>query len=272
LPRRARRAIVAAGKQPECAMRLSKHDRRRRIVAELEQAPSLRVGELALLLSVSTETIRRDLEGLVADGALSRTYGGAVRSAPAEPGVNERHGLLVAERQRIARAAMPLLAGARLLLIGSGATTTHVARRIAVEMNGVTVITHAFGVATVLSLNPTIEVIMAPGRYHSGEGALHGAQTLRFLEDFTADWAILGASGVTAEGPSDALIEMAAVYGAMARRSRRRMVVADHAKHDALFAARYTPWAAVDALVTDRAPQGPLARALTGADVAVRLA
>lgn len=253
-------------------MRLSKHDRRRRIVAELEQAPSLRVGELAVSLSVSTETIRRDLESLVADGALSRTYGGAVRSAPAEPGVNERHGLLTEERQRIARAATPLLAGARLLLIGSGATTTHVARRIAVEMSGVTVITHAFGVATVLSLNPTIEVIMAPGRYHSGEGALHGAQTLRFLDDFHADWAILGASGVTAEGPSDALIGMAAVYGAMARRSRRRMVVADHSKHDALFPARYTPWAAVDAVVTDRAPQGLLARALAGADVAVRLA
>lgn len=253
-------------------MRPSKLDRHNRIVAELEQAPSLRVGELAALLSVSTETIRRDLKGLVAEGALRRTYGGAVRSAPPEPGVNERHGLMVAERQRIARAALPLLAGARLVLMGSGATTTHVARRMAVEMKDVTVITHAFGVATVLSLNPTITVIMAPGRYHGGEGALFGAQTLRFLEDIHADWAILGASGLTAEGPSDALLDMAAVYGAMARRSRRRMVVADHAKHDVLFPARYSPWAAVDAVVTDRAPQGLLARALAAADVAVRLA
>ncbi len=253
-------------------MRIGKHERRRRILAELEQAPSLRVGALAALLTVSTETIRRDLEALRTEGALSRTYGGAVRSAPEEPGVNERHALFAPERQRIARAAAPLLAGARLIMIGSGATTTHVARRIAIEMTHVTVITHGFGVATVLSLNPTIEVIMAPGRYHPGEGALFGAQTLRFLEDFHADWAILGASGMTAEGPSDALIDMAEVYGAMARRARRRMVVADHSKQDALFPARYAAWPGIDALVSDRAPSGPLARALAAASVRVATA
>ena len=252
-------------------MRIGKNERRRRILAELEQAPSLRVGELAAMLAVSTETIRRDLDALRSEGVLSRTYGGAVRSAPDEPGVRERHALLVPERQRIARAAAPLLAGARLILMGSGATTTHVARRIAVEMKNVTVVTHAFGVATVLSLNPTIEVIMAPGRYHPGEGALCGAQTLRFLEDLHADWAILGASGMTAEGPSDALIEMAEVYGAMARRARRRMVVADHSKHDALFPARYASWPGIDELITDRPPSGLLARALGAASVRVTI-
>jgi DeoR/GlpR family transcriptional regulator of sugar metabolism len=250
-------------------MRITKTERRRGILAELEQAPSLRVGELAALFHVSTETIRRDLEALRAEGALNRTYGGAVRSAPVEPGLGERHALLVPERQRMARAAAPLLAGARLILLGSGATTTHVARRIAVETTGLTVITHAFGVATVLALNPTIETLMTPGAYHAGEGALHGAQTLRFLEDFRADWAILGASGLTPEGPADALIEMAAVYGAMARRARRRMVVADHSKHDAPFPARYARWSEIDVLVTDRPPQGPLARALSAGGVQV---
>lgn len=258
-----------AGRQGR-AMRIGKTERRRRILAELEQAPSLRVGDLAGRLGVSTETIRRDLETLRAEGVLSRTYGGAVRSGPDEPGLRVRHGLMVPERQRIARHAAPMLAGARLILIGSGATTTHVARRIAVEMTRVTVVTHAFGVATVLSLNPTIEVILAPGQYHPGEGALHGAQTLRFLEDLHADWAILGASGLTAEGPTDALLEMAEVYAAMTRRAQRRMVVADHSKHDALFPARYAAWPDIDALVTDRPPSGGLARALGAAGVQVR--
>lgn len=250
-------------------MRINKTERRRRILAELEQAPSLRVGELAELLGVSTETIRRDFEALCAEGALSRTYGGAVRSTTNEPGVQERHGLLVPERRRIAHAATPLLKDAKLILIGSGATTTHVARRIAAEMADVTVVTHAVSVATVLSLNPAIEVILTPGRYHAGEGAVCGAQTLRFLEDLHADWAVLGASGLTMEGPSDALMDMAAVYGAMARRARERMVVADHSKQDALFTARYAPWPGIDVLVTDRAPSGLLARALGAASVRV---
>jgi DeoR/GlpR family transcriptional regulator of sugar metabolism len=253
-------------------MRTSRTDRRRRILAELEQAPSLRVGDLAARLGVSTETIRRDLGRMTAEGLLSRTYGGAVRSPPVEPGVAERHALMAEERRRIARRAVETIAGARLILIGSGATTTHVARRIAVEMTGVTVVTHAFGVATVLSLNPTIEVIMAPGRYHAGEGAMHGAATLRFLEDLRADWAILGASGLAPDGPSDALLDMAEVYAAMVRRAARRMTVADHGKFDRRFPARYARWGEIDALATDAAPQGPLARALAAAGVRVEIA
>ncbi len=250
-------------------MRLRKPDRLRSILSELEQAPALRVGELALRLGVSTETIRRDLGELTGQGLLNRTYGGAIRSAPSEPGVNERHGLHVEARQRIARASIGRLAGARYIVIGSGATTTHVARRIAVEMTNVTVITHAFGVATVLSLNPTITVIVAPGLYHPGEGAMHGAQTLRFLEDFAPDWCVTGASGLAPDGPSDALIEMAEVYSAMVRRSLRRMVVADHSKHGHRFAARYASWDAIDALVTDAAPAGLLGRAIdqTGVEI-----
>jgi DeoR/GlpR family transcriptional regulator of sugar metabolism len=254
------------------SMRLRKPDRQRSILSELEQAPSLRVGDLAQRLRVSTETIRRDLAELTDRGLLNRTYGGAVRPAPSEPGVNERHSLFTDERQRIARAAVPLLAGARHIVMGSGATTTHVARRIAVEMTNITVITHAFGIATVLSLNPTISVIVAPGLYHPGEGAMHGAQTLRFLEDFAPDWCVTGASGLAPDGPSDALIEMAEVYAAMVRRSVRRMVVADHSKHDHRFPARYAAWDAIDALVTDRAPEALLARSIDAAGVRVSLA
>lgn len=111
---------------------------------------------------MSTETVRRDLAELTKEGLISRTYGGAVRRSSLEPGLNERHALLVEERQAIARAAVADLAGARHLMIGSGATTVHVARRLAFEMNNLTVITHSFGVATVLSLNPTIRVMVTP--------------------------------------------------------------------------------------------------------------
>ena len=45
-------------------IRLNKSDRQARIVAELRAAPALRVNELAGLLGVSTETVRRDLAEL----------------------------------------------------------------------------------------------------------------------------------------------------------------------------------------------------------------
>lgn len=246
--------------------------RQRRIIEELGFHPTLRVTDLAKRLDVSTETVRRDLDELTQQHLINRTYGGAVRRQPLEPGLNERHTFLVEQRQAIARTAVPLLAGAKLFMIGSGATMVHVARRLAFEMHDVTVITHSFGVSTVLSLNPTITVIMAPGVYHAAEGAMHGAQTLRFLEDYRADWTLLGASGLEAEGASDALIEAAEVYAMMTRRSVQTMVAADGSKFNRAFPARYATWDRIDTLVTDVQPKGQLKKAIYRHATDVRMA
>ncbi|WP_068113930.1 DeoR/GlpR family DNA-binding transcription regulator [Tropicimonas marinistellae] len=253
-------------------MSTKKEKRHKAILEHLTAEPTMRVRALSEALEVTTETIRRDLDELTELGLISRTYGGAMLRQPREPALSHRHDEMRAEREAIARAACKRFRGARTLMIGSGATTIHVAHRIVYDLNNVTVITHSFGVATALSFNPTISVVMAPGLYHSGEGAMHGAQTVRFLSDLSADWAIVGASGLSPDGPSDALIEAADVYSTMLRQVARRMVVADHTKFDRLSTARYARWSHIDTLVTDKPPVGPLANALSDGEVEVLLA
>jgi DeoR/GlpR family transcriptional regulator of sugar metabolism len=243
-------------------MKPSKSFRHSEILSQITRTPSLRVAELAAHLGVSTETIRRDLDELTQQRLINRTYGGAVRTLSTEPAVGERHTLFVAERERIARAASARLKPGGLIMIGSGATTTHVARRIAADHKALTVITHSFSAAAALAVNPTITVIMAPGVCLASEGATVGAHTSRFLGEFSADHAIIGASGVTGEGPTDALVEIAAVYRTIASRAAETMVVADHSKFDRMFAARYASWRELAALVTDEPPRGALAEAL----------
>jgi DeoR/GlpR family transcriptional regulator of sugar metabolism len=249
----------------------TKSDRQSQILAELNRSPSLRVADLAGHLEVSTETIRRDLDELTEQGLLNRTYGGAVRPLSSEPSVAERHSHFIAQRERIAKATIPLIKSGHVLMIGSGATTVHVARRIAVDLTNITVITHSFGVATVLSLNPTIDILMLPGNYQSGEGSNIGVHTVSFLNTFYADFAILGASGLTPDGPADALIESGAVYTAMVARSSQTLVVADHSKFDRVFPACYASWRKIHHLVTDRTPEGGLMKSLKacGVDIVV---
>ena len=246
--------------------------RHQRILRELELEPSLRIADLAERLSVSTETIRRDFDELTEQGLINRTYGGAVRRHSSEPGLNERHQFHVPEREAIARQSVPVLAGARHIMIGSGATTVHVAKRLAITMNDLTVITHSFGVATVLAINPTIRVIMAPGLYHAQEGSMHGAQTIRFLENYRVEWSILGASGLDQDGASDALIEAADVYSVMMERATRTMIVADHTKFNQAFPARYCDWDTVDVLVSNQAPQGALGETIRDAGCMIKSA
>jgi DeoR/GlpR family transcriptional regulator of sugar metabolism len=243
-------------------MKKPKSSRHSEILAEITQSPSLRVAQLAERLGVSTETIRRDLDELTKKQLIERTYGGAVRTPSSEPSVGQRHELFVPERERIARAASARVKPGSMVMIGSGATTTHVARRIAIEHTNLTILTHSFGVATVLAINPTITVLMAPGAYLASEGETVGALTTRFFGEFSADLAILGASGVTSEGPSDALVESAEVYRTLVARAAMTMVAVDHSKFDNVFPARFASWREIGAFVCDRAPGGALSEAL----------
>jgi len=251
-------------------MSRAKTARQAEILAELNNTPSLRIADLSRLHGVSSETIRRDLDELTQSGHLNRTYGGAVRAITSEPSVTERHRLFVPEREQIARTTVELVKSAKILMIGSGSTTVHVARRVASVMKNITVITHSFGVATVLSTNPTIRVIVLPGDYDATEGAMVGAHTVAFLNSLSADYAVLGASGLSTEGPTDALIDCGVVYSSMLQRCGSTIVVADHSKFDVTFPARYASWQQVDFLVSDELPTSRLAAALSQHKVAVR--
>ncbi len=243
--------------------RLSKSDRQARIIAELRASPALRVNELAALLRVSTETVRRDLAELAERGLINRTYGGAMRPVAFEPALVEREALMVAEREAIAAAAVKLVEANDILMIGGGATTLHFARRLAAERNHVTVITHAFSIAMVLATNPLHKVLMLPGQYDGREGLIHGPDTLDALQRFRATTAFLGASGLTAEGPSDASVGPGLIYGAMMRRSANTAVLADRTKFNNPSLSVYGSWSPATTLVSDAAPEGELASALS---------
>lgn len=242
--------------------RLSKAERHERIVTELEAAPALRASELAAALGVSNETIRRDLMELDDRGLINRTYGGASRPFAFEPPVRERHGLMTAERERIAAAVCEDVRENDVVMIGAGATTWHVARRLAAVRRNLTVITHDFMVAVAASHNPTIRVLMLPGRVHPTEGYVYGAQAVAAIAGYQANWAVVGATGISAVGACDADDEAAAVYRAMSLRAATSVVATDHSKFDQPSLAIYAGWSDVDRLVVDQAPPGPLMDAL----------
>lgn len=249
--------------------RLSKADRQSRIVAELRATPTLRVNDLSARLSVSTETVRRDLAELEAAGLISRTYGGATSAVQGEPGVAIRETLMVAERREIARAAARMVDPGDILMIGGGATTLHFARRLAADFDHLTVITHAFSIATALASNLTHRVLMLPGQFDGREGLIHGADTIDALQLFHASKAFLGASGLTEEGPNDAGLGPGLVYGAMVRRSAHSFILADHSKFSAPSLKVFARWSDTMTLISDAAPKDSLAKALKAAGVAL---
>ncbi len=253
------------------AYRYAKGARQQRIIDALTSVPTLRLNELVDMLGVSNETIRRDLRELHERGLIGRTYGGAVRTFVAEPALAERLRLMTEEREAIAAAVSAVVAPNEVLLIGGGATTLHVARRLARDHRSLTVVTHSLDIVAALGANAGITVICTPGQYDAREGLLVGHETVAFLRSFGAHRAILRATGLTEEGMSNAEVNAGAVYSAMMACSMRTFVVADHTKFGVRALKLYGAWGRTVELVADRLPEPNIVEALDRAGTGIML-
>ena len=254
------------------AYRYAKGARQQRIVDALTSVPTLRLNELVETLGVSSETIRRDLRELHERGLINRTYGGAVRLFHSEPSLAERMRLMTAEREAIAAAVSASVQPNEVLLIGGGATTLHVARRLARDHRNLTVVTHALDIVGVLGANGGITVISTPGQYDAREALLVGHEAVAFLRSFAAHRAILGATGITEEGMSNAEVNAAAVYTTMMACAMRTTVVADHSKFGLRALKLYGTWGRAVELVCDSPPPAEIADGIARAGGVVSLA
>ncbi|UVK40389.1 DeoR/GlpR family DNA-binding transcription regulator [Mesorhizobium sp. AR10] len=252
--------------------RLTKKERHQLILSEVRRSASIRISKLARRIGVAGETIRRDLAELGKAGLLNRTYGGATISLmTSEPVISERALTMVEERARIARGTAGLVKKGQIVMIDGGSTTYEVARSLSQLKQDLIIITNSTGVASVAGANPTFRVILCPGTYDSREGSVLGEDTVEFVNRYNADLAIIGASGVTTDGPNDMISGAVAVKRAMMARSLSTVLVVTNDKFGRASLERICALRDISDLVTDREPQAELRVAIegTGAEIHV---
>ncbi|HHY49175.1 MAG TPA: DeoR/GlpR transcriptional regulator [Alphaproteobacteria bacterium] len=259
-------------------MGLKKRSRQENILAALRSRPSARLGELAEQFAVSKETIRRDIAELSSRGLVARTYGGALPSRlNAEPRLRERMRINPEGRRRMAETAARLVRDARVLMIDTGATMSHVCERLAAVVPqdaraARTVITNGIHNLTILAENPAIRTIVCPGTYDEGEGATFGPLTLEFIGRFHAEAMIVSASGMDAERVTDANSDAVAIKRAMLKLAERRILVIDVHKLGQAQFETVCGLEALDDVVTDAEPAAAIRAALERAGARLHVA
>jgi len=243
--------------------KLKKLDRQARIVAELRANPTVRISELAHEFHVTTETVRRDVDMLARKGLVSRTYGGAAAMTLAiEPTLNDRYAVCQKEREKIARSALSKITNGDVIIMESSATTTIFAHRLAMERANLTIITNGIRNAQVLSNNDSFKIVVCPGFYRTDEMGTYGAEAIAFLNRFTANTSIIGAGGMTDEGPQDFLSEVCWLKRCMIDRGQHVMLLADHSKFGVSGVETICSYDQIDTLVVDQEPPATLKRSL----------
>ncbi|KRB27303.1 MULTISPECIES: DeoR/GlpR family DNA-binding transcription regulator [Mesorhizobium] len=239
--------------------RLSKKERHELILSEVRRSASIRISRLATRLGVAGETIRRDLIELGDAGLLNRTYGGATISlVTSEPVIAERSQTMIEERARIGRGVAGLVEKGQVVMIDGGSTTYEAARNLSQLRRDLTIITNSIGVASVAGANPTFRVILCPGTYDSREASVLGEDTVEFVRRYNADVAIIGASSLSVDGPSDMISGAAAVKRAMIARALSTALVVTHDKFGRNSLERVCAIGELSDIVTDREPQPAL--------------
>ena len=191
-------------------------ERRDVILAQLGRDGRVVVADLVAGLSVSEDTIRRDLDELAGRGLLYRVHGGALASPPEALPFERRLEIDRDEKVALAKAAVPLVESARTLVLDGGTTALEVARHLPSGWGGV-VVTNAPPVATALAAHPRAEVVVVGGRLLKDEQVAVGAVAIDGFRAIRADACVIGVCafdpqvGVTAANDDDAQVKRAMI-------------------------------------------------------------
>jgi len=247
-------------------------ERRTQILAQVRRHGFASIESLAQLFAVTPQTVRRDINELCDSAQLRRYHGGAgLPSSVENLAYSTRQVLCLEEKDRIARALTRDIPDRASLFVNIGTTTEAVARAL-LDHDGLRVITNNLNVAVILSGNPAFEVIVAGGAVRSRDRGIVGEATIDLIRQFKVDIAIIGISGIDAEGSLlDFDYREVRVAQAIIENARQVFLAADHTKFGRDAMVRLGHMSQIDALYTDCRPPAAFRKMLKEAGVAVTI-
>lgn len=223
--------------------------RRDAVLARLNAEGYVSSAAIAAELGVSEMTIRRDLRQLDHDGLVRRVAGGAtlpgtVSALPFE----QRASAEEIEKLAIARACVPLLAGAATVVLDAGTTVAPLADMVDPDTR---VVSHSAPVISACIAREGVELTALGGDYQAETRSFTGGMATAALERVAADVAVLSATALDESGLMCANALDADLKRTMIAVARTRILLVDHSKLGARAPLRFGRLDAVDVVVTD---------------------
>ena len=125
---------------------LLQEQRHQKIESFLKQQKAVKASELATLLDVSIDTVRRDLEVLEKKGIVKRVHGGAILKQNKDNVLNklfnEREVKNLEKKQEVASLAIELIEEGQAIALNGGTTTIEIAKVLVEKFKRLTIITN----------------------------------------------------------------------------------------------------------------------------------
>ncbi|MCK7554374.1 DeoR/GlpR family DNA-binding transcription regulator [Chitinophaga sedimenti] len=210
--------------------------------------------DLSAMLSVSEDTVRRDLKELAEDGKVLKVHGGAIGKSFHYPFNGNSEVYALEAKQQIAAKAIKLLKDDMFVLTGGGTTMIEFAKKIPENLRA-TFFTISPLVAIQLAEHAELTVITIGGQLSKSSNVHIGSSVINQLADIRVDLCLFGTNGLSIqEGMTDSDWEVVQVKKAMLRASKKMAVMSIAEKLNSTQRMKVCDINQVDYLITELAP------------------
>lgn len=231
-------------------------ERQRRILETAKRERTVRTQELAALLKVTEETVRRDLDSLSRQGLLRRTHGGAadVSIILDELSQSDRETRQAEEKMLIAKLAAKHIKDHETIMLDASSTALELARHLP-SGRSLRVVTYAHSVVEKLAIRSDIELVLLGGTYEAKGRRFRGMLTEMGIRALRIDRFFFSGGGYhETRGIGEPSAEEARLKATIIAHADWKCAIMDHTKLGRMTDHFFAKPSEIDLVITD--PKG----------------
>ena len=229
---------------------LLKKDRKDLILRQINVHSRVSFNDLATMLNVSEDTIRRDLNELSSVQKIVKVKGGAMAKGN-EFLVENQQNFAQESKIIIAKKAVKLLKDGMLVLVGGGTTVREFIAAIPENLKATFVTLNPYTCIHLMA-KPNIDTILVGGKVSNYSQAVIGGDAFLKLREIKADLCVVGTNGIDPEnGLTDSHWETVEIKKALFLASKKIMVLAISEKLNSTLNLKICGLEEVDYLVSE---------------------
>ena len=244
-----------------------KEERWQTILNEVELHNRVLLTDIAELLEVSIDTVRRDVKELDAENKLRKVHGGAISLGYSNLSPRNTNVYALEHKQRIAEKAVGLIKDHSVIFIDGGTTCLELARMIPHELH-LSCFTVSLQVAFQLQSKPNIRVIFVGGEIDRESQISIGAQAVHNLSEIRVDYGFIGTGYVDAlHGLTEFDWDIVQVKKAVVRASKKTVLLCISEKLNSQHRYKTCDISAINTMITELEPENNLLNLFRNHDI-----
>jgi DeoR/GlpR family transcriptional regulator of sugar metabolism len=229
------------------------NERREKILAFAYKHGRVWVKELSDVLNVSEATVRRDLQGIAAEGLLELNHGGACVVKHSDYSFISKSMRNVEAKRVIALLAAELVRDGDQIFLDSG-TTCFAMTKFLRTKKSLSIIVNSVRTAQELQA-PGLNVLMLGGQYRPERMDTIGPIAYETLNRLRGYLTFLGTDGLSRDfGFTSIDIESANLFGLAVQNGRESILLADSSKFDRPALYKITDIHSISTIITEKTP------------------